>query len=143
MPQGEIYSRAVTELVKRKSELAALLKTLKGTIDHEEWDTVLLAVIRAYVEIKDTSSGEKLRTFSVGQVFLCLILWSRFIPKLFSTKSQIVAYRLVNLLKTAFILAAKCNDVEEILLIRTAALNSNTKTVVQLCNSYLAKAKPQ
>jgi hypothetical protein len=29
LPQGEIYSRAVTELVKRKNELAALLKTLK------------------------------------------------------------------------------------------------------------------
>ncbi len=127
LAQGEIYSRAVRDFVvnKRKNELTALLKTLKGTIDHEEWDTVLLAIIRAFIEIKDTSNAEK------------------YISKLFSTTAQIVAYRLVGLLKTAFVLAAKGGDVEEIGLIRAAALASNAKTVVQLCNAYLAKSSSE
>ncbi len=37
LPQGEIYARAVRELVmaKRKTELAALLKQIKGVIEGE------------------------------------------------------------------------------------------------------------
>jgi zinc finger FYVE domain-containing protein 26 len=124
LPQGEIYSRAVRELVlsKRKSELTALLKTIKGAIDHEEWDMVLLAIIKTYSQdMKDASSGEK------------------YISKIFNAKSQVVAYRYVNLLKTAYVLACKLSDSGQVEEIRTAALETNSKTVIQLCNAYLAK----
>ncbi len=33
-------------LGKRKKELAALLKQIKGVIETEEWDTVVLAVVK-------------------------------------------------------------------------------------------------
>merc|ERR1711991_534448 len=113
-----IYSRAVRELVlsKRKSELTSLLKTIKGAIDHEEWDMVLLAIIKTYSqEMKDSSSGEK------------------YISKIFNAKSQVVAYRYVNLLKTAYVLACKLSDSEQVEHIRSAALETNSKTVIQLC----------
>ena len=124
LPQGEIYSRAVRELVtsKRKSELAALLKTVKGAIDADEWDMVLLSIIKAYAEdMKDSSAAEK------------------YISKIYSSKSQMISYRLVGKLKTAYILAAKVQDLEQVKQVRAAALESGSKNVVALCNSFLAK----
>ena len=125
LPQGEIYSNAVKEMVlnKRKKEMANLLKTIKGMIDSDEWDTVLLSIVKTYaVDLNDKSNGEK------------------YISKIFNPRSQVKAYTVVGLLKTAFVLAAKSGWVDEVGEIRAQALTSGSKTVVQLCNSYLAKA---
>lgn len=125
LPQGEVYARAVRELVsaRRRTEVAGLLKQIKALLEGEEWDTVVLALVRALAE----DAGDKAAA-------------EKYIGKLSSPRAQVQAYRVCGLLKTAYVLAAKSGFVDEVQAVRVAALQAGSSTVVQLCNAYLAKA---
>src|SRR5690606_26758475 len=62
LPFAEICGHAVRQIALKKqhNKIQALLKQFKGTITNEEWDEIVLAIIKVYSEdLKDKKSAEK------------------------------------------------------------------------------------
>jgi len=126
LPLSKLYVRTLCNLVRKKQiqNVDNLLKQIRGTpISDEDWDALINNIIKIYIkEMNDEKNAEK------------------FIAKLRNDSKKVRACLLCNRFKAAYLIAVKCNNLDDVKLIYdfcTKIDSKATATIAEHCLKYL------
>ncbi len=122
LPVTQLYCDAAKKIAKKKqfAKVEELLKNIKGSIEPKEWDEIIKNVIWILVqEMNDMKTAEK------------------FADKLMIVENQIAGYITCQKLRTAYRIAVKYEDVEQIKIILFESKRAGEKSVAALCEQFL------
>jgi hypothetical protein len=122
LPTLQVFISATSKLASRKilSKLNDALKSLKGMVPDDDWDSVVKVIVKVYKEEHhDEKTAEK------------------FASRLTSDQAKIDSMIEIGTLKQAYILAAKMNSVPAVERILAEAERTGAKNVVTLCMQFL------
>ncbi|KAF0982933.1 hypothetical protein FDP41_010912 [Naegleria fowleri] len=127
LPIVKLYIRILCGLVRKKQipMIENLLKQIRGTpISDEDWDVIINNIIKLCIkEMNDEKNAEK------------------FIAKLRNDSKKVRACLLCNRFKAAYLIAVKCNNLDDVKLIydycSQVADSKATSTIAEHCLKYL------
>eukprot|EP00004_Rigifila_ramosa_P026571 TRINITY_DN8335_c0_g1_i1.p1 TRINITY_DN8335_c0_g1~~TRINITY_DN8335_c0_g1_i1.p1 ORF type:complete len:565 (-),score=171.69 TRINITY_DN8335_c0_g1_i1:49-1581(-) len=123
LPIARIYESAAIKLAKKKNQakLTELLKNIKGTVDDDDFDTVVMAAIKIFVkDHNDDQSAESL------------------IQRLLDDHQRVMASVMCGKLKQAYLIAVKTSNVSDVEFIKGEAERTGNTAVADLCAAYLS-----
>ncbi|WJX41875.1 hypothetical protein P8452_29169 [Trifolium repens] len=118
----DIYAAVATSLAENKKgrELSEIFKSIKGTVDDDDWDQVLGVAINIY------ANKHKERT-------------DRLIDMLTSSHRKVLACVVCGRLKSAFQIASRSGSVADVQYVAHQALHANALPVLDMCKQWLAQ----
>ncbi|EFC39804.1 predicted protein [Naegleria gruberi] len=126
LPMVKLYIRTLCSLVRKKqiAIIENLLKQIRGTpISDEDWDAIINNIIKLYIkEMNDEKNAEK------------------FIAKLRNDSKKVRACLLCNRFKAAYLIAVKCDNLDDVKLIFdycNQVDSKATQTIAEHCLKYL------
>jgi len=101
--------------------VSELLKTIQGTITDLEMDQVLLSIVEIYGhELDDAKNG------------------ARFIAMMNSDHYRVRGHIVCGKLKSAYLIAAKNNNIKDVVLIREEAVRTQSQKAIEFCDKFLS-----
>lgn len=122
LPTQKIYQTALVSMAMKQQgkKIDEVLKMVKPWLSETEWDEIILAVVKVYMETHgDASSADN------------------FASKLRSESNKIEATIIMRKLKQAYLSAVKMNSIELVQRIREEAKRLDMKREYELCEKFL------
>jgi tetratricopeptide (TPR) repeat protein len=122
LPTQKIYQSALVSMALKQQakKIDELLKMVKPWLSETEWDEIILAVVRVYMETHNDASNA-----------------DNFASKLRAEQNKIEALILMRKLKQAYLSAVKMNSVELVQRIQEEAKRLDMRREFELCEKFL------